>query len=170
MYAPTAYATLSLTIAQYADHAADAATEAAEYAAQHPSDPYLATKAAAAASCHALAARTTRRYYARQWANDAKRMAREAYAHAATLNPLNPNERSKTMNHTDLSAASADRAAQTIERVERDLPNARRALLADLDEVESLLATAQEALENADPERAEDLAQDALDALNELAH
>ena len=86
MYATTAYATLSLTIAQYADHAFDAATEAAELAARHPEDSYLASKAAAAASCHALAARTTRRYYARQWANDAKRMANEAHAHARALN------------------------------------------------------------------------------------
>ncbi len=167
MYAPTAYATLSLTIAQYADHAGHAADEAAEIAARHPNDPYLATKAAAAASCHALATRTTRRYYARQWANDAKRMAREAHAHwrthhaEHTMNHTAQTiERSSTMNHT----------AQTIERIERDLPNARRALLADLDEVESLLATAQEALENDDPEQAEYLAQDAQDALNELAH
>lgn len=86
MYAPTAYATLSLTIAQYADHAGHAAAETAELAARHPGDPYLASKAAAAASCHALAARTTRRYYARQWANDAKRMANEAHAHTRALN------------------------------------------------------------------------------------
>lgn len=86
MYAPTAYATLSLTITQYADHAGNAAAKAAELAARHPGDPYLASKAAAAASCHALAARTTRRYYARQWANDAKRAANEAHAHAYALN------------------------------------------------------------------------------------
>ena len=89
MYAPiaqyAAYQTLSLTIAQYADHAGHAAADAAELAARHPNDPYLSSKAAAAASCHALAARTNRRYYARQWANDAKRAANEAHAHAAEL-------------------------------------------------------------------------------------
>ena len=85
MYAPTAYATLSLTIAQYADHAFSAATEAAGLAAKHPNDPYLASKAAATMSCYALAARTTRRYYARQWANDAKKLANEAHAYASKI-------------------------------------------------------------------------------------
>lgn len=74
------------------------------------------------------------------------------------------------MNHTDLAATAADRAAQTIERLERDLPNVRSALLADLDEIESLIATATEALANDDPEQAEELAQDAQDALAELTH
>lgn len=46
------------------------------------------------------------------------------------------------MNHTDLAAPAATRAAQTIERLERDLPNVRIALLADLDEIESLMETA----------------------------
>lgn len=85
MYAPTAYACLSLTISQYADHAAAAATEAARLAARHPEDPYLASKAAAAASCHTFAFRATRRYYARAWAEDAKRAANEAHAHARAL-------------------------------------------------------------------------------------
>lgn len=73
------------------------------------------------------------------------------------------------MNHTDLSATAADRAAQTIERLERDLPEARRALLANLDEVKSLMECAREALENDDPEQAEELAQDAQYALAELS-
>lgn len=85
MYAPTAYASLSLTIAQYADHALEAATEASGLAAQHPEDPYLASKAAATRSCYALATRATRRYYARQWANDAKQMVKEARAYASKL-------------------------------------------------------------------------------------
>ena len=74
------------------------------------------------------------------------------------------------MNHTDLTATAAARAAQTIEHLERDLPAVRRAILANLDEVESLLQRAREALENADTEQAEELAQDAQDALTELTY
>jgi hypothetical protein len=74
------------------------------------------------------------------------------------------------MNHTDLAATAADRAAQTIERLERDLPHVRSGLLADLDEVRSLMEIAREALENADPEQAEELAQDAQAALDELTY
>lgn len=74
------------------------------------------------------------------------------------------------MNHTDLTATAADRAAQTIEHLERDLLNVRIALLADLDEVESLLQLAREALANADPDQAEELAQDALTALTDLTY
>ena len=65
--------------------AAAAADRAAQLAAQHPHDPYLASKADAAASCRAFAACTSRRYYAWQWARAAKRMAREATVYAATL-------------------------------------------------------------------------------------
>ena len=74
------------------------------------------------------------------------------------------------MNHTDLAATAAARAAQTIEHLERDLPNVRTALLANLDEVESLMKIARAALANADPEQAEELAQDAHDALTELTY
>ena len=74
------------------------------------------------------------------------------------------------MNHTDLAATAADRAAQTIERLERDLPYVRSTLLADLDEIESLMESATEALANDDPEHAEELAQDAQDALTELTY
>lgn len=74
------------------------------------------------------------------------------------------------MNHTDLAASPADRAAQLIERLERDLPEVRRTILADLDEIRSLLSCAKEALETADPEQAEYLAQDAQDALTELTY
>jgi hypothetical protein len=74
------------------------------------------------------------------------------------------------MNHTDLAATAAARAAQTIERTERDLPYVRSALLANLDEVRSLIESAKKALETADTEQAEELAQDAQDALTELTY
>ena len=74
------------------------------------------------------------------------------------------------MNHTDLATSTADRATKTLERLARDLPEVRRAILANLDEVRNLMAFAKEALENGDPEQAEYLAQDAQDALTELTY